>query len=124
MVYGMLVISVFTRQHKKHLSRYILTQFMAMCITLFNQCDYKATQKSNLKTHINSAHRDVCYFCDQCDYKATWKVSLKKHIDSVHKGVRYACDQCDYEATQNRTLIMHQESVHKDVRYNCDQIPK
>ena len=34
MVYDMPVISAFTRQHKKHLSRYILTQFMEMCRTL------------------------------------------------------------------------------------------
>ena len=53
------------------------------------QCDYKATQKGTLLTHIKSNHEGVKYSCEQCDYKATWKRSLFIHIKSFHEGVMY-----------------------------------
>ena len=39
-------------------------------------------------------HEDVKYLCDQCDYKATLKTNLLTHIKSKHMGVKYPCDQC------------------------------
>ena len=75
------------------------------------QCDYKATQKSNLKTHIESTHEGVKFQCNQCDYKATKQSNLKMHIESVHKGVKYPCCQCDYKATKQSNLKNHIKSV-------------
>ena len=49
-----------------------------------DQCEYKATQKGNLKQHIESIHENITYPCDQCEYKSTWKGNLKKHIESIH----------------------------------------
>ena len=73
-----------------------------------DQCEYES--KPNLKSH-----EDVQFSCDQCDYKATQKGSLKTHIDSVHGDVRYSCDQCDYKATWKGDLTRHIDSVHGDV---------
>ena len=64
-----------------------------------DQCDYIATQKSNLLRHKESKHEGVKFPCDQCDYKATEKGSLLKHIKSIHEGVKIHCEQCDYKAT-------------------------
>ena len=52
-----------------------------------DQCEYQATQKGNLKTHIDSVHEDVQYTSDQCDCKSKWKGDLKKHLESVHGDV-------------------------------------
>ena len=63
-----------------------------------DQCDYKVTQKRNLKSHIKSVHENVRYICDQCIYTTMQKTDLKRHIESVHEDVRYCCDQCDYNS--------------------------
>ena len=49
-----------------------------------DQCDYKATQKSSLKSHTASQHLGIEYNCNKCDYKATTKSSLKYHTASQH----------------------------------------
>ena len=54
---------------------------------LGDQCDYKATQKGHLLTHIKSIHEGVKFPCAQCDYKATTKGSLFRHMKSRHEGV-------------------------------------
>ena len=85
------------------------------------QCDYFATNVSNLKRHEKSKHKEIRYSCDQCDYSATDKSNLKQHKKSKHQGVRYPCDQCEYAATQYNDLKKHQASKHEGVRYLCDQ---
>ena len=56
------------------------------------------------------------YICEQCDYKATKKGDLSTHINSIHKGVRFPCKKCDYKATQKGTLLRHIESIHEGVK--------
>ena len=85
-----------------------------------NQCDQQFTQQSNLKTNIQSQHRDEKYACDQCDYQATQQSSLTTHIQSKHECVKYTCDQCDYQATKQATLKSHIQSKHKGAKYACD----
>ena len=53
-----------------------------------NECDYKATQKGNLKTHQNSVHGGITYKCKECDYQATKKGNFKKHEKSIHEGLK------------------------------------
>ena len=66
-----------------------------------DQCNYKATYKSNLNTHLKSKHKGIKYPCEQCDYKASFKVALLTHLKSKHEGIKYPCDQCDYTATRD-----------------------
>ena len=54
----------------------------------------------------------IQYPCDQCEYKATKKGSLKSHIESVHEKVQYPCNQCEYKATQNGNLKRHIQTIH------------
>ena len=42
-------------------------------------CGSKFRSESDLKVHDDSIHRNIRYPCDQCDYKATQKSSLKTH---------------------------------------------
>ena len=37
--------------------------------------------------------------CNQCEYKATQRSSLTTHIQSLHEGVRNEYNQCEYKAT-------------------------
>merc|ERR1719319_352586 len=70
-------------------------------------CDYKATQKGNLKRHVQSVHdvvksvhKGAEHNCELCDYKATQKSDLKRHN----------CELCDYKATQKSDLKRHVQS--------------
>ena len=40
-----------------------------------------------LKWHIECVHGNVTYPFDQCDYKETQKSSLKQHIESDHENI-------------------------------------
>ena len=46
-----------------------------------NQCDYEATQKSNLKAHL-ARHSDSVMKCDLCDFQTKWKSHWKSHYNS------------------------------------------
>ena len=54
----------------------------------------------------------VRYDCDQCDYQATERGSVKTHIQNIHEGVRHDCNHCDYKATQKSNLKYHIKSKH------------
>ena len=70
-----------------------------------DQCDFKATWKSKLFTHIKSVHKGLKFPCDQCDFKATSKSHLIRHIKSIHEGIKFPCGQCDYKATRQEYLF-------------------
>ena len=53
--------------------------------------------------HKMSVHQKVKYDCNQCEYKATQKNNLKTHKISVHECKKYSCNQCDYKASQKVT---------------------
>ena len=73
-------------------------------------CDYKATLKGNLLTHVKSTHKDLKFPCEQCDYKARWKENLLTHIKSTHEGVKFPCEQCGYKVKWKRQLLRHIKS--------------
>ena len=54
------------------------------------------------------------FSCDQCDYKATQKSSLVTHIKLKHKGVVFPCDQCDYKAFRKGDLLNHKKLKHEE----------
>ena len=37
----------------------------------------------------------IKFSCDQCDYKATQKGNVGTHIKFKHKGIENPCGQCD-----------------------------
>ena len=71
------------------------------------------TKHENL--NIQSKHEILKYPCNKCDYQATKKSNLTTHIQSLHKGVKYACNQCDQQFTAQRSLKMHIQSKHKGI---------
>ena len=80
-------------------------------------CEYKATQKSNLQTHIKSTHKGVMLSCPDCDYYATTKSNLQKHNKLVHKHkgeILFPCPECGSIFTQKGNLKTHTKSIHKN----------
>ena len=67
------------------------------------QCEYKATTKSKLQTHIKPVHEGQKFPCPHCEYKATDKGNLQKHI-KVHEGHMFPCPQCNNKFTQRNSL--------------------
>ena len=61
------------------------------------QCDYKATQQSDLNRHVKAIHDGVRNPCQQCE--AFDLSTLNRHVKSKHEGVRYHCQLCDYKAS-------------------------
>ena len=57
---------------------------------------------------MTSETLEVKYPCTKCDYKATHRGHLSTHIKSIHEGVKYPCDQCDFEAKWKCDLLSHQ----------------
>ena len=76
-------------------------------------CNKTYSSKSNLKTHVLSAHENINNSCSKCNYKATTKDSLKAHILSIHEGITYPCSHCDYKSTQKRYLKIHILFTHE-----------
>ena len=44
------------------------------------------------------------YSCAFCDYKMSQKSQLKQQIKSNHDGVKYSCEVCEYEVSQKSQL--------------------
>ena len=64
------------------------------------ECEYKATWKGHLQTHIKAIHKGETFQCPDCDYRATRKGHLQTHIKSIHRGETFPCPECDYKATK------------------------
>ena len=58
----------------------------------FNQKQFNAHKLANCK---NVTYKGDKYPCEKCEYEATKKSSLLTHVKSQHEGVKYLCDQCN-----------------------------
>ena len=69
------------KQLKLEVLKNIKSQYMKESNTRANiaNCNYKATQKGNLKEHQKSVHDGRKYHCNHCSYQATTNGNLKEH---------------------------------------------
>ena len=82
-----------------------------------NQCDYEASQRSNLSLHIQHKHEGIEYFCTECEYRAPYKHELKKHHQLKHGDTQYLCNECEYQAWCQSSLKSHIQSKHEGKVY-------
>ena len=80
-----------------------------------SECHHKATNKNTLKLHNGKTKEP----CPECDYKASLQTSLRTHILSDHRGVTFSCPHCDYKAAQKSVLNTHRKSLHEGETYPC-----
>jgi hypothetical protein len=85
---------------------------------LCEDCDYKAKQRSHLKTHRALIHNEnvTWHKCEDCDYKTKHKGSLKRHCADIHNEhvTWHYCKDCDYKAKQTCTLKQHRAAIHNE----------
>ncbi len=64
--------------------------------------------------HRRSVHEEVKFDCLQCDKQFSQKSNLKTHIQSKHENLRrYECYLCEFSSKQNKTLKAHFKRLHK-----------
>ncbi|CAM9770418.1 unnamed protein product, partial [Heterosigma akashiwo] len=86
----------------------------------FENCTYKAKQKTDLKQHLANIHdNDVTYFpceIENCTYKTKWKSTLKRHLADIHDiGVTYfpcEIENCSHKAKRKSSLKQHLAYIH------------
>ena len=77
-------------------------------------CDYQATIKSSLATHVRFVHQnseDVT--CVECN-KTVKKYHLSKHMKVLHseKQKKYNCSICSFQTIHQNGLKQHFKGVH------------
>ena len=71
---------------------------------------------ANIKQHFGKTiHKGVNYSCEFCEYKASVKSNLKTHVESIHNGFRYSCNKYEYKASQRHSLSTHINRHHMSV---------
>ena len=83
-------------------------------------CNKQFSQKSHVKSHIESVHNGVKFSCSHCNQQYSQQSGLNKHIKSNHEGFRYECKYCEYQATDRRYLKNHIQLKHEGNRYACN----
>ena len=54
-------------------------------------------------------HKNIKYPCTVCDFEATYKENLATHVLAIHERKRFNCDTCDadFSTKSNYTETMH-----------------
>ena len=80
------------------------------------ECDLISNNRTNLRRHMDSVHRNIKYSCETCKCKYTTTYALRKH------ECRLSCKSCDYKARWQKELDYHQMTIHTEKFENKEQI--
>ena len=81
------------------------------------ECDFKGSY-GGVVCHKKTVHRKITYQCDLCSHKATQKSSLKSHMNSKHFGIKHPCHECEYQAPRIDDLNKHLHKKHYSSQAN------
>ena len=92
-------------------------------------CTENFSQKSSLRRHIQSFHKNggdnKIHLCNACGQKFSRKLSLKLHVENVHlKTKKFECEFCGATFNMKHHLNNHRDSKHYGVKHNCDRCGK
>ena len=102
--------------HSKNTHRSVHENLFFEC----EQCTYKASQKGNLKVHVQVKHCQLKVKCTVCR-EIVRNGYLKEHLESNHLGMKYSCHECELEARSKQQLRRHVEKKHLGITYRCDE---
>ena len=73
------------------------------------------TGKVFLNDHINGVHLGVTYNCEyeKCDYKASQQSNLQTHIEVVHEKKRLQCKLCPFQTVRKIRFSEHMVEKHQ-----------
>ena len=95
----------------------------------FQDCDYRAFNKTNLDLHVTRRHapsRSKDINCPMCEKKFYEQQGMKVHIRLVHaKEKNHTCSTCGFKAFNLCTLKLHRMAIHKEgpareKNFKCD----
>jgi len=84
-----------------------------------NYCDYQATQRSHLKSHMAALHQQLVFCCDMCDFQSKWKSRMMAHTRAKHMGIFLFCDHCEFKTVEKHSLKVHIKKKHGDIQFAC-----
>ena len=78
-----------------------------------NECGKSFPHHGPLKRHIAVVHRKVKdNYCTACDYKTTDKKNLKIHYQRKHTDEPFKCKFCNFNSRSPKTLARHRKIEH------------
>lgn len=84
----------------------------------FDECSISYALKVKITKHMKEDHNEDLS-CTLCDYKTTNKTILKDHIDGFHKGLNFSCNLCKFTSTSKAKLSYHQGKFHSAKLQAC-----
>ena len=75
-----------------------------------DDCDFKDTDKTKLRSHIASKHR--VFKCQECNKEEKNVYQLKQHALKVHAIGKIQCALCEFSASSKYLVEKHQRVEH------------
>ena len=89
----------------------------------FANCDYRASLRSTLATHVKGKHtpgRVKAFQCPLCPSKFHGKLNLDLHIQGHVKEKRFKCKYCNFKTHINGYISLHVKAKHeKSTFFHC-----
>ena len=84
-------------------------------------CDYSSNYLPNMKTHINSTHKQLALNCSECAFSTTWNTTFHQHMRDKHGVFQKArtrgfkskttgsliCEECGFQAKTEKQMRKH-----------------
>ena len=103
-----------------------VTEVSGKNIFVCKKCDFKASNLTTVRVHIEYDHRGGASFsCNFCVYESKKKETMKIHVKNMHPSqlqprdedvkMSFSCDECDYISKRERDVKSHTKLAHSKI---------